>query len=115
MSESKKSDLALAPAKVTLVKHNYKPKASMRPHIAGMLDNAYSILASQLDLLREKVAMGDALNFNDSKKLSLYIDNLVKLAKEERAQEEREGLGEKSDAELLELVEQARSLLERGQ
>jgi len=95
-----------------IVKAPFKPSARVKPHINTLLGDAYNILQRELEGLQAaQEANNGQLKNSDALKLKNHIDGLVKLAREEREQEDRNNPASMTDEELLLRAEEARALL----
>jgi hypothetical protein len=70
-----------------------------------VLDDALSILNNEIQRFRVKSSQGFGLDVDEAKVLRTYVQSLVDLSREQRAQEEHDGLqdamSKMSDDELL--------------
>jgi len=87
-------------------------RVSLRPHIGQLLGDAYHVAAAELAAMRQKTGGGEALTSGEASKFARITDSVVKLMREERAQEDRSDPAQLSDAQLLEQAEAAREYLE---
>ena len=87
-------------------------RVSLRPHIGQLLGDAYHVAAAELSAMRQKTGAGEELTPAEAGKFAKVTDAVVKLMKEERAQEARSDPAQLSDAQLLEQAEEARKYLE---
>jgi len=62
--------------------------------------------------MRQKTGAGDELTGQEASKFQKITDSVVKLMREERAQEDRNDPAQLSDQQLLEQAEEARRYLE---
>ena len=86
-------------------------RVSLRPHIGQLLGDAYHVAAAELAMLRQKTGSGEELTAQEAGKFARVTDAVVKLMREERAQEQRSDPAELSDAQLLEQAEEAQAYL----
>ena len=87
-------------------------RVSLRPHIGQLLGDAYHVAAAELSALRAKTAAGDPLTPAEAGKFAKVTESVVKLMKEERAQESRSDPAQLSDEQLLQQAEEARQYLQ---
>jgi len=87
-------------------------RVSLRPHIGQLLGDAYHVAAAELAAMRQKTGGGEELTSGEASKFARITDSVVKLMREERAQEDRSDPAQLSDAQLLEQAEAAREYLE---
>lgn len=99
---------------VRVVKGSFKPGFVRKPHLDGMLADAYTILSSQLSELRHKAEEGAQLDREETRNFSTLVEALTRLAKEEREQRAADRLEELSDEELLAAAETAKKVLGGG-
>lgn len=75
-----------------------------------VLDDALAILNNEVQRMRVKSSQGFGLDIDEAKVLRTYVQSLVDLSREQRAQEEHDGLqdamSKMSDAELLDMYQQ---------
>lgn len=89
----------------------------LEPLVPTLLQDALSILSSEITRLKVKTAKNEPLKHEEAKVLQGYIRSLVELAKEQRERDDSSDLANLSDSELLTLVDQLRTkrLAEGGQ
>ena len=87
-------------------------RVSLRPHIGQLLGDAYHVAAAELAAMRAKTGSGEELTAAEAGKFAKVTEAVVKLMKEERAQEQRSDPAQLSDAQLLEQAEEARKYLQ---
>ena len=87
-------------------------RVSLRPHIGQLLGDAYHVAAAELSAMRQKTGAGEELTGQEASKFQKITDSVVKLMREERAQEDRNDPAQLSDQQLLEQAEEARRYLE---
>ena len=93
---------------------NFSPSTRMRPHIGVMLSDAYTVIAEEFRVLRDRVENGQELSPSEARKFAALADTMAKLAREEREQEKKTDPSHLSDEALLEMLEQAREALGSG-
>lgn len=99
-----------------MVAEGFTPGLVKRPHMDVILQDAYTLTANEIRRLMAKAATDpDGLSLTETKQYALLAQQLVALAKEERAQVEEERFHEKSDKELLRLTLEAQKVLEEGE
>lgn len=95
-----------------------KPEISqgvrLKPHLATMLADAYTVIAETFRISRDKVMSGEMLDSEERAAFVKFTDAFTKLAKEEREQEKRDDPAKLSDTELVALVEKAKKILGDG-
>ena len=95
-----------------LVKAPFKPSARVKPHINTLLGDAYNLLQKELEgLQRNQEENNGQLRNSDALRLKNHIDGLVKLAREEREQEDRNDPAQLDDEALLKRAEEAKALI----
>lgn len=87
------------------------PLALRRPHIGAMLTDAYTVASAELAAMRRQVANGQQLDWIETKRFQILVEQLVRLAKEERDQNAEEDLSALSDEELVARAQAARAVL----
>jgi len=85
-----------------------------RSAAADMLNSAYNILRSQLQLMEARTAEGDSFAPAEINALNRLVQSLVALSKEERAQELHNDYGDLKDTDLAKLVAKAQKVLQIG-
>lgn len=81
----------------------------LEPVVPTLLQDALSILGSEITRLKLKTNKNEPLKHEEAKVLQGYIRSLVELAKEQRERDDSSDLANLSDAQLLELVDQLRT------
>ena len=94
------------------VKQARTHRVVLRPHIGQLLGDAYHVAAAELSAMRQKTMGGEELTSQEASKFQKVTDSVVKLMREERAQEDRSDPAQLSDAQLLEQAEEAKRYLE---
>lgn len=79
------------------------------PSISTLLEDALSVISSEILRFKHKSGQGKALDLAESRVLQGYIKSLTELAKESREREDDMDLANATDEELLKLVEQMKS------
>jgi len=79
-----------------------------------MLSDAYTVIAEEFRVLRNRVESGQELSPSEARKFAALADTMAKLAREEREQEKKTDPSQLSDEALLEMLEQAREALGSG-
>lgn len=114
MSDAKKpSARRIVPAPITteslktsneaqLLVTSFQPTRALKSHIGVIMSDAYSIIATELRRLRQKAERGQPLTLAETKQMATYIEQMVRVSKEERVQEQRNDPSALSDSELLE-------------
>ncbi len=77
------------------------PLTLRRPHVGAMLTDAYTVASAELAAMRRQVGRGEPLSWQDAKKFQILVEQLTRLAKEEREQRGEEDERTLSDEELL--------------
>ena len=109
------SGLGKAHVRGTIVtSRNFAPSVRMKPHIGVMLADAYTVIAEEFRLLRDRAENGSELSPSEARKFTALADTMAKLAREEREQEKRADPAQLSDDDLLEMLDQAREALGSG-
>jgi len=75
------------------------------PNVDAMLEDALSILRTEIVQFKTKVQQGRALNPVEAKILQGYIKSLVDLSKEERDRAKDADLGDMTMDQLMELIQ----------
>ena len=94
---------------------NFTPSVRMKPHIGVMLADAYTVIAEEFRLLRDRAEGGRELSPSEARKFTALADTMAKLAREEREQEKRSDPSQLSDEVLLEMLDQAKEALGSGE
>lgn len=92
----------------------FKPSIRVRPHIGTMLGDSYVILHTELQNLLEIQQSGQGLSPRDTNKFKALVESLTRLAKEEREQEAKNDPSLLPDDKLLELAQEAYTVLQPG-
>lgn len=74
------------------------------PSLTALLEDAKSIIGSELAQYRHKVKRGITLDLKEARAVQGYMETLVKLSKEERENSRAEDLSSLSNEELLQLA-----------
>ena len=89
------------PLRGTLLRRGFSPGFVKRPHVAVMMADAYTAISCEFRRLRALAETGDGLTLSETKALGILATQMVALAKEERAQNEGDGVENLTDEELL--------------
>jgi Zn-dependent oligopeptidase len=79
-------------------------KVSKAPQLNTLINDALSIIGSQLSQYRMKADKGLTLDLKEARAIQGYMDSLVKMSKEAREAQKPEHLEHLSDAELMEIA-----------
>jgi hypothetical protein len=89
---------------------------SIVPDAATLLDDALSVVATEvIKFKRKSMDPMKALDLSEARVLQGYIKSLVELCKEQREREEAMDLANKSDEEIVALVEKLRAMRKAGE
>ena len=95
-----------------IVKPSFNPSVRLKPHIGVIMADAYTVIAEEFRVLRQKVEMGEELTPAETRKFVQMADTMAKLAREEREQEKKSDPAQLSDEDLLILMKDAAEALE---
>lgn len=82
-----------------------------KPGLKDLVEDGLSIIGSELAQYRQKASKGVMLSTREARIVQIYVDTLLKAAKESREQARAEDLSNLSNEELLDL---ANTLLKRS-
>lgn len=91
-------------------KNQVKPaEVVVVPTLNSLMNDAMSIIGSELSRYRSKTAKGVSLDLKEARVIANYMDTLTRASKEAREQARAEDLSELSNEELLQLATQLAS------
>ena len=97
-----------------IVKPSFNPSVRLKPHIGVIMADAYTVIAEEFRVLRQKVENGEELTPSETRKFVQMADTMAKLAREEREQEKKTDPAQLSDEELVLLAQEAAVALGSG-
>lgn len=90
-----------------------KPIVIRRPHISRILDDAYTIIENEMQLLMQESTSGKGMDLASAKKFQIIAQQMAALAREEREQGRDDKLDELSDQDLLSQIDEAKKILDK--
>ena len=115
MSIDKKTVAGKMGVYTSLSEKGFRPGYVKKPHISSMLNDAYIVIQNEMRKLRAKAETDDAgLSDTEAKRFAILSDQLAKLAREEREQLKDDAVNERSDEELIEMMEEAKKTLAKA-
>lgn len=87
-------------------KSNQIKDVSVVPSLNGLINDALSIMGSELASYKSKTARGVVLDLKEARVVTNYLDALTRASKESREQARAEDLADLSNEELLQLATQ---------
>ena len=86
----------------------------LKPHIGVIMADAYTVIAEEFRVLRQRVENGEELTPSETRKFVHMADTITKLAREEREQEKKTDPTQLSDEDLLLVLDDAVKTLAEG-
>lgn len=109
------SGLSLADVKgKKIVNPSFSPSVRLKPHIGVIMADAYTVIAEEFRVLRQRVENGEELSPSETRKFVQMADTMTKLAREEREQEKKTDPSQMSDEDLLMMLDDAARTLTEG-
>ena len=114
-SLTESSGLSIADVKgKRIVNPSFSPSVRLKPHIGVIMADAYTVIAEEFRVLRQRVEMGEELSPSETRKFVQMADTMTKLAREEREQEKKTDPSQMSDEDLLMMMDEAARTLTEG-
>jgi hypothetical protein len=82
-------------------------KVSKAPQLTSIINDALSIIGSELAMYSKKTSKGIALDLKEARIVSSYMDSLVKMSREAREAQKPEHLEHLSDEELMLIAQES--------
>ena len=97
-----------------IVNPQFNPSVRLKPHIGVIMADAYTVIAEEFRVLRQRVENGEELTPSETRKFVQMADTMTKLAREELEQEKKTDPTQLSDEDLLLVLDDAVKTLADG-
>lgn len=114
LTETSGLSLSDVKGKKKIVNPSFSPSVRLKPHIGVIMADAYTVIAEEFRVLRQRVEMGEELSPSETRKFVQMADTMTKLAREEREQEKKTDPSQMSDEDLLMMLDEAARTLTEG-